>query len=53
MKTSDIGLSLILGALFFTVIGAFCDVLSAKESAEVLGVVGVFGVLPQLKKLTN
>jgi|LakMenE01Jun11ns_1017448.scaffolds.fasta_scaffold8680221_1 hypothetical protein len=53
MKNSDIGLSLILGALFFAVIGAFCDVLSAKESAAFLVVVAVLGVLPQMKKLTN
>lgn len=52
MKNSDIELSLILGALFFAVIGAFCDVLSAKESVGfLLGVVAVLGILPQLKKL--
>ncbi len=51
MKNSDIILSVILGALFFAVIGAFCGVLSAQESAGVLGVVAVSSVLPQLKKL--
>lgn len=49
MKKSDILLSVVLGALVLAVIGAFCDALSANEALGVLGVVAVFGVLPQLK----